>query len=329
MKFLKQLFAIDKSPRKGLMPVEWVMMAYLLATSVMIMVTYTSLLHPGLMIGIRVQALLVTMALWGVYRLMPCRLTTLFRIIGQFSLLSLWYPDTYELNRVFPNLDHLFAGWEQTLFGCQPAIVFSQVLDWPIVSELVTMGYISYYPLFAGVSLFYFIWRYDRFERATFVMLASFFLFYVIFLFLPVAGPQFYFQAIGIENVSAGVFPDLKDYFGKLEFDVLDPQFSLPIPGYADGFFYHILEFTHNAGERPTAAFPSSHVGVTVVAMWLAWESRNRWLFYTLLPFAVLMFFGTFYIQAHYAIDAIAGIFVGTAMYFLLRYSYDFIKKIG
>ena len=326
MKFFKQLFAIEKSPLKGLMAVEWVMMAYLLATSVFIMVTYTSLPNPGLMVWTRVQALLVTAVLWGVYRLMPCRLTTLFRIIGQFSLLSLWYPDTYELNRVFPNLDHLFAGWQQALFGCQPSLTFSEVCHWPVVSELVTMGYVSYYPLFAGVALFYFIWRYDKFERATFVILTSFFLFYVIFIFLPVAGPQFYFKAIGVEQAAAGVFPDLKDYFGLLAFEVTDPQFSLPIPGYHDGFFYHILEFTHDAGERPTAAFPSSHVGVTVVAMWLAWESRNRWLFWTFLPFAVLMFFGTFYIQAHYAIDAIAGIFVGTLMYFLLKWAYNLLK---
>ena len=56
--------------------------------------------------------------------------------------------------------------------------------------------------------------------------------------------------------------------------------------------------------------------------MWLAWEARNRRLFFSLLPFAVLMFFATFYIQAHYAIDAFAGLLVGTAMYFGLRASY-------
>lgn len=305
------------------MAVEWVMMAYLLATSVFIMVTYTSLPNPGMMVWTRVQALLVTVALWGVYRMMPCRLTTLFRIIGQFSLLSLWYPDTYELNRVFPNLDHLFAGCEQTIFGCQPSLTFSEVFHWPVFGELMTMGYVSYFPLFAGVAMFYFIWRYDKFERATFVILTSFFIFYVIFIFLPVAGPQFYFKAIGVEQAAAGIFPDLKDYFGLLAFKEYDPQFSLIIPGYQDGFFYHLLELTHAAGERPTAAFPSSHVGVTTVAMWLAWESRNRWLFWICLPFAVLLFFSTFYIQAHYAIDAIAGIFVGTAFYFILRFIYN------
>ena len=309
------------------MSMEWVMMAYLLATSVMIIVTYVSLPNPGLMVWTRVQALLVTVVLWGVYRLMPCRLTTLFRVVGQMALLGLWYPDTYELNRVFPNLDHLFAGWEQTLFGCQPALVFSEVCHWPVVSELLTVGYVSYYPLFVGITLFYFFWRYDHFERTSFIILTSFFLFYVIFIFLPVAGPQFYFKAVGVENIAAGIFPSLGDYFGKLAFEVTDAQYSLPIPGYKDGFFYHILEFTHDAGERPTAAFPSSHVGVTVVVMWLAWECRNRWVFWTFLPFAVLMFFATFYIQAHYAIDAIAGVLAGTLMYFGLRFVFGFIKK--
>ena len=316
-------FAIEKSPRKGLMPMEWVMMAYLLATSVMMMVTFTSLPHPGQMCWTRVQALVVTLALWGVYRLMPCRMTTLFRVMGQLILLGIWYPDTYELNRVFPNLDHLFAGYEQTVFGCQPALVFSEVCPWPVFSELLTLGYVSYYFLFAGIAFFYFLWRYEQFERATFIILASFFIFYVIFIFLPVAGPQFYYKAAGVENIAAGIFPDLKDYFGKLPFDVLNPQYALPIPGYTDGFFYHILEFTHNAGERPTAAFPSSHVGVTTVVAWLAWESRNRLLFWVVAILGILMFFATFYIQAHYAIDAIAGVFAGTLMYFALRFAYD------
>ena len=328
MKFFSQLIAVEEKPRKGLMPVEWVMMAYLLATTLFIICTLGGRQHTEVMLWTRVQAVVLTVALWGVYRLRPCRLGTLLRVGGQMLLLGLWYPDTYELNRVFLNLDHIFAGWEQCLFGCQPALVFSQTCDSPVVSELVTMGYVSYYPLFVGISLFCLVWRYEQFERVTFIILTSFFLFYVIFIFLPVAGPQFYFKAVGMDQIAAGIFPNLGDYFGKLAFDVLDPQFSLPLPGYHDGFFYHILEFTHDAGERPTAAFPSSHVGVTMVVMWLAWELRNRWLFYSFLPLAVLMFFGTFYIQAHYAIDAIAGVIVGTLIYFLLRYLYSLnVKK--
>jgi membrane-associated phospholipid phosphatase len=66
---------------------------------------------------------------------------------------------------------------------------------------------------------------------------------------------------------------------------------------------------------------------VSVVLLWLAWESRNRKLFWSLLPFGVLMFFATFYIQAHYAIDAIAGLLAGTLIYFGLRGVYLKLKK--
>ena len=322
MNFFKHLTAIDESPRKGLMPVEWVMMIYLLATTIFILFTLGQRQHPEVMLWTRALALVVTFATWAIYRLHPCRLGIFLRMAGQMLLLGLWFPDTYELNRVFLNLDHVFAGWEQDLFGCQPALVLSQTFDSPVLSELLTMGYVSYYPLFVALSVYCFFWRYDQFERVTFFILTSFFLFYVIFMFLPVAGPQFYFKAAGVDNIAAGIFPNLGDYFGTLEFDVRDPQFSLTLPGYHDGIFYHILEFTHNAGERPTAAFPSSHVGVTVIVMWLAWELRDRRLFYVFLPFAVLLFFATFYIQAHYVIDAIAGLVAGTLMYFLLRWFY-------
>ena len=51
----------------------------------------------------------MTLALWLVYRLVPCKLTILARMAAQMALLAWWYPDTYELNRVLPNLDHIFA----------------------------------------------------------------------------------------------------------------------------------------------------------------------------------------------------------------------------
>jgi membrane-associated phospholipid phosphatase len=61
---------------------------------------------------------------------------------------------------------------------------------------------------------------------------------------------------------------------------------------------------------------------VTTVLLWQAWATKNRRFFWCLLPFGVLMFFGTFYILAHYAIDAIAGVLVGTLFYFLLSFLY-------
>ena len=117
--------AVEKT-KKGLIAVEWATLVYTLITTIFILVTYVRLTHPTEMLWFRAQAVVLTLALWGVYRLCPCKLTMLFRITGQFLLLSWWYPDTYEMNRIFPNLDHVFAGWEQSLFGFQPALSFCQ-----------------------------------------------------------------------------------------------------------------------------------------------------------------------------------------------------------
>lgn len=291
------------------------MLGYAALTLVMMIVLWQELVNPvGMLVG-RAEAVATTLALWGLYRWRPCRLTMLIRVAGLMAWLGWWYPDTYELNRVLPNLDHLFAQAEQWTFGCQPALVLLERFPQSLVSELLSLGYVSYYPLIITLVFFYFFRRYERFTYAVYVVMASFFIFYVVFDLLPVAGPQFYYEAVGCDLIAQGHFPDLGHYFRT-------HQESLPIPGWKDGPFYHLLVIAHDAGERPTAAFPSSHVGVTVVLLWLAWEARSRRLFWGMMPLAVLMFFATFYIQAHYAIDAIAGLFAGTALYFLLRWLY-------
>ena len=306
---------IEKKPKKGLLAFEWAMLAYMAFTLVLIFFTYTKLKNPDAMLFGRMRIVAMTAAMWFVYRLVPCRLTRFLRVLVQVSLLAWWYPDTYELNRSLPNLDHLFATWEQNVFHCQPALLFSQWLPQPFFSELMDLGYASYYPLIAVVLLYYYIYRYKEFEHASFVVLASFFAYYVIYDLLPVVGPQYYYGSIGFDQVAKGAFPAVGDYFNTHADRIVSP-------GWTDGFFYQMVENAHNAGERPTAAFPSSHVGCTMVILLLAWHSKNRRLLYSVVPFFVLMFFATVYIQAHYAIDAIAGIVTGILFYFMFFYAY-------
>ena len=85
------------------------------------------------------------------------------------------------------------------------------------------------------VALFYFIYKFEWFEKMSFVLVTSFFIYYLIYIFVPVAGPQFYFPAIGIDNVSKGIFPAIGDYFNY-------NQELLPGPGYQHGFFYSLVE---------------------------------------------------------------------------------------
>lgn len=308
---IRDYFIRDINPVKGLLTAEWIAMGYLLLTLLMMTIMWPKLIHPESMLWGRFLFVASTLAAWGVYRLFPCRLALLARVVLQMAYLSWWYPDTYELNRALPNLDHFFASCEQFFFGCQPSLLFSQYVPWGWFSELMCMGYVSYFPLMTLLLLYYFFQRHNEFLKAAFVVLGSFFAYYVVFILLPVTGPQFYYLAVGNDQIAQGIFPDLGDWF-------LTHSERMAAPGWKDGFFYHLLDLTHDAGERPTAAFPSSHVGVTTIIMLLALRTRCKWLVLTIMPFYVLMCLSTVYIYAHYAIDALAGLVTGTLIYFLL-----------
>jgi membrane-associated phospholipid phosphatase len=271
------------------------------------------------MLMLRGGYVVATLGAWALYHKFPSKWMIFVRILVQMIFLSWWYPDTYELNRALPNLDHLFASWEQSLFGSQPSLLFSQKVPYGWFSELMCIGYVSYFPLMLLTYLYYFFNRYEEFRMTAFVMLTSFFAYYVVFVLLPVTGPQFYYLAVGTEKIAVGIFPNLGDWF-------LTHAERMAAPGWSDGFFYHLLDLTHDAGERPTAAFPSSHVGVTTVVMLLALRTRSKSLIFTILPFYLLMCLSTVYIYAHYVIDAIAGFLTGILLYYSLCAIY---RRIG
>ena len=291
---------------------EWVVVAYLLFTLVLMAMWRQQLVNPADMLIGRACWLVATLAAWGFYFWRPSRWAMLLRVTVQLAFLSWWYPDTYELNRVLPNLDHHFASIEQALFGCQPALVFSQQVSWGWFSELMCLGYVSYFLLIVLVTLYYFFRRNDEFVKASSVIITSFFVYYVIFVLVPVTGPQFYYPAVGFDTIAAGVFPDLGNWF-------MTHDFRMAAPGWSDGFFYHLLDVTHDSGERPTAAFPSSHVGITTVLFLLALRTRCRWLSGIILFFLILMCFSTVYIFAHYLVDVIAGLVTGVLFYYAFK----------
>lgn len=280
------------------------MVVYAIFTLVMVLFTSTNLHDADAMVWERVRVVLTTIVLWGVTRIWPCRFMQLFRIVVLLYFLSWWYPDTYLLNRQLPNLDHIFASIEQDIFGCQPALIWCQKFSSPIIAEMMDFGYAMYYPMFVFLILIIFFRKYTEFNRVSFVILTSFYIYYVIYDLLPVTGPQYYYLAAGLDNIAAGSFPDVANYFAT-------HSEALPTPGYEDGIFHYLVESAHETGERPTAAFPSSHVGVATITMIMAMRLR-QWKYAAVwaVPY-VLLCLATVYIQAHYAIDAIAGLLTG------------------
>ena len=70
------------------------MLGYLALTLLLLLFTFTKAQQPMQMLWGRLQIVVMTIALWGVYRMIPCRFTLFARIAAQLALLSWWYPDT-------------------------------------------------------------------------------------------------------------------------------------------------------------------------------------------------------------------------------------------
>lgn len=298
-----------------LLAVEKLNLLYNLLTSLFIVVLYDSLNNPQKMLTDRFFILLLTFVPIYIYTRFPCAITRFLRVAGQLSLLSYWYPDTFEFNRIFSNLDHLFAQIDLTLFGCQPALMFEQVCSSFWVREAFNLGYFAYYPMIATIVFYYFFARNREVERCTFVLVGSFYIYYIIYMFLPVAGPQFYFPVIDSALVAGGPYPEIGDYFN------MHPEISIAQSG-KGGLFTHLVGMAQASGERPTAAFPSSHIGISTVIMLLAIRAK-RGLALALAPFYLLLCCATVYIKAHYLIDAFAGVATGLLFYLLTSKFFD------
>ena len=299
---------------KGLFAVERISLIYNAITTILIVLLYSRMDHPGMMLLERAGIVAITFGLIYLYQKYPCRLSAFVRMVVQMSFLAYWYPDTFEFNRLFPNLDCFFASAEQWIFNCQPSVEFSKLCPDIWFSEPFNMGYFAYYPLIAIVAIYYFVFKFEWFEKASFVIVTSFFLYYLIYIFVPVAGPQFYFPAIGMDNVEACNFLSIGDYFNH-------NAILLPGPNFEQGLFFDLVEASQEVGERPTAAFPSSHVGISTILMIMAWRV-NRKLCYGLTPFYVLLCCATVYIQAHYLIDVFAGWISAVGIYIFSTWMY-------
>ncbi len=300
------------------LPIELVTLAYTFLTTLLIFILWDRISTPWQLLEGRAFVLVGMGLLYLIYRKRPGGATLLLRYLFPVCLLSYWYPDTYEFCQLFPNLDHIFAQADATLFGCQPSIVFSQAVPQKLWSELFHLGYFAYYPMIVLTVLAPLFTDSRLFERTSFVVLTGFFFFYTIYLFLPVAGPQYYFHAVGQELILSGEYPELGDYFRYHTELALSPG--------PEGFFRTLVEQTQATGERPTAAFPSSHVGMSTILMFLLWRNR-RWLCLICLPFYVLLCCATVYIQAHYLIDVFGGLICAVIFYPLCNWLWDHFSR--
>ncbi len=225
------------------------------------------------------------------------RFALFFHLFYPVLFLSFFYGETASINNYIfsENLDPVFFGLDHSLFGFQPSIEFSISFPQLWLSEILNFGYFSLYLMTFGVCLAFFFSRIEIAERSIFIIISSFLIYYLIFIVVPVVGPQYY----------------------------LDYPINKAIDS---GLFSRAVKLVQFYGEEPTGAFPSSHVGLVLIFLYLSHKNIN-WLFLIILPLFLLIAFATVYIKAHYAVDVIAGLLSAPIIYYISTILYGMIEK--
>jgi membrane-associated phospholipid phosphatase len=194
-------------------------------------------------------------------------------------LFALFYSEVETLNHLAHG-GRMFDPWiqsiEESLFHSEPSRDLARRWPNPILGEYLHLGYFSYYFL-APTLAFTLRFRrsYVAYQRAIACVALSFYISFIIFILMPVAGPYYSFTP-----------PDVN-------------QVGIILP--------RLVRWLINRGSSVGAAFPSSHVAVSVTVwiMAMRYHSKLSVIYAFLVPALAL---GTIYGGYHYATDVMAGL---------------------
>ena len=272
--------------------IDYLFFGYVLITTVLLLISWNQ--SPKSLVLIATRGIIVIVLLGIIYlnNKLKNSILELIRNIYPIIISGYFYSETVFYNKfIWGNLDQQLIDIDQYLFGFQPSLVFSEYISNKLFSELMYFGYFSFYLLITG----FVIVAYYKLTKETTALIykfsASMLLFYLFFGIVPAAGPQFYFPS---------------------------PEKDLPVAF----IFDKIMHFIQANAEQPTAAFPSSHVGISVIILLLL-RKRAPLFFKIAIPFVSILVLSTVYIKAHYAIDVIGGILIAPIILYLASVLYQ------
>ena len=176
--------------------------------------------------------------------------------------------------------DALIQRWEAFVFGGEPAHTFAARFPFVGLSEVLHLGYLAYYPAIFAPAILLFA-RNERRALAETVAAVSLtcLVCWILFALWPVEGPRYLWSVAGVPE------------------------------GPARRLVVALLE----RGSSRGAAFPSSHMAVSVAQVVLAirWQPRLAPL---LAAIALLVGLGAVYGGFHYGVDMLAGTALGAAL---------------
>jgi len=266
--------------------IDFIFFVYLLISSIFLFLSWQTIESP---LSLLLNRLLIVI---GVALLVKYDHRTkhpivhLIRATYPIILSGYFYSETVFYNKLFfSDYDYLLALWDKTIFGSQLSAGFSAYFSNPLFSELMYFSYFSFYLLIVGFTVYMYFRQKDEFEKSNFQLIASSYLFYLIFSLFPSAGPQFYFSPP--ENILPNAF-----------------------------VFDKVMHFIQQTAEQPTGAFPSSHVGISVIILLISRAKAPDFYKY-IWPLVLLIMLSTVYIKAHYVVDVIGGLIIAPFILYL------------
>jgi membrane-associated phospholipid phosphatase len=178
--------------------------------------------------------------------------------------------------------DAVVQRWELAIFGTQLSAEWWRAMPSRFWSAVLHGAYLSYY-LIVVAPAFYFAWRRNIVALRHFILvvMTTFVVCYLVFIFFPVAGPYY--------------------------------VFARPDPWFVDNLFARAVYDTLATGSSYGAAFPSSHVAAAVAATLSAGRGSRRLAGIMAVP-TLLLTVAVVYCQMHYGVDAIAGLLTGAGV---------------
>lgn len=231
-----------------------------------------------------------------------------------FAFIRLFYPQAFLVlfftesimlsSQVFDGFSHdaAFAAADQWIFGFQPAREFHKLFESKaFVNELMYGAYFIYFVLLIVTPwLSWLQGRAEEARRLLFISVVAMVSLSIFYIFFRVQGPKYWFEDLHsawYENIPGGIFV---------------------------AFFQRLFSTAVLSG----AAFPSTHVAMTAVTVYIAGKTDRR----LIAPYAIVSLFilaSTVYIYAHYFVDIIGGLAYAAVAVPLLSRIYPFVLKIA
>jgi len=274
-------------PRPVLRASDWVVIAYLLVESALI-VLFARRPESEWLFNLGINAVMaagIFLLTWGAER---SRLRVV-RIVRD------WYPALYvlvifkQLGVLVPAVhpatyDDLLLAWDRAIFGRHPGAFFDTISS-PIVTEIMRACWLSYFVLpFVLCAPLYVRPNRAAFHEAVSALVLGWLISYLGYYALPALGPGYF-----PETVPAPVC-------------VNDP-----------GVTQSVAQTLFTLEGRMHDIFPSGHTIIALLALWQAARHKLRgWPL--LIPLVCGLVMGTVYLRYHYGVDVLAGILIAAAV---------------